>query len=153
MRLLICLCLLACAPKQPVQSATPEQPGQQTGAPVTPVPDDSPGAAGVTHPALRDLLHRHWEATMERWPTWATSLGDHRFDEPLVRPVARRSPRVAGAAGRLPGRVKALARDELNPDDLVTVRLFEESLSRDLDGAVCRSHLWAISRAATPTAP
>jgi hypothetical protein len=39
---------------------------------------------GVTAPALRAVVADQWEATMARYPTWATSLGDHRYDAELT---------------------------------------------------------------------
>src|SRR5690349_21706973 len=53
--------------------------------PEAPVPSTRPSeAAGRTaDPALRSLLEDHWEAAMRRSPTWATALGDHRYDDQL----------------------------------------------------------------------
>ena len=39
--------------------------------------------AGVTDPRLQQILHDHWEDAMSRSPTWATQLGDRRFDGKL----------------------------------------------------------------------
>ena len=43
-----------------------------------------PASAGVTDPQLAVLLEEHWESMMKRWPTWATKLGDHRYDLSLI---------------------------------------------------------------------
>ena len=43
----------------------------------------SHATAGVSDPVLAALLQEHWDATLRRWPTWATQLGDHRFDDKL----------------------------------------------------------------------
>jgi uncharacterized protein (DUF885 family) len=40
-------------------------------------------SAGVKDPRLADLLVRDWDETMRQYPTWATTLGDHRFDDRL----------------------------------------------------------------------
>ena len=47
---------------------------------------EDPGGAttGVTDESLALLLLDHWEATMRRYPTWATRLGDHRYDDLLA---------------------------------------------------------------------
>ena len=38
---------------------------------------------GVSDPGLRALLREQWEWMMKRAPIWATTLGDHRFDDRL----------------------------------------------------------------------
>jgi uncharacterized protein (DUF885 family) len=40
-------------------------------------------SAGVKDGRLADLLDRQWNERMREHPTWATSLGDHRFDDQL----------------------------------------------------------------------
>ena len=40
--------------------------------------------AGVDDPALRALLAEHWEWQMVWAPTFASTLGDHRFDDKLA---------------------------------------------------------------------
>src|SRR5436190_1742127 len=39
--------------------------------------------AGVDDTALAKLLADHWDGLMQRSPVWATTLGDHRFDDRL----------------------------------------------------------------------
>jgi hypothetical protein len=45
--------------------------------------------AGVTDAALRAVLAEHWEFMMKWAPTWATTLGDHRYDDRLAPRDAR----------------------------------------------------------------
>jgi len=40
-------------------------------------------AHGQYYPALAEVSQRYWDALMERYPTWATSLGDDRFNDRL----------------------------------------------------------------------
>ena len=74
--LLAVLLLSACA----VRKATPP--------PASPEPflhELNPDAVGgVSDPGLRQLLHDHWEATLLRWPAWASALGDRRYDDALA---------------------------------------------------------------------
>ena len=65
---MLLLLALACAPKE---------------APAAHAEVEDVAVAGVADPALRALLHDHWERTMARSPVWATMLGDHRFDAEL----------------------------------------------------------------------
>src|SRR5688572_24561050 len=49
----------------------------------SPSPLAADAVAGVTSDVLQRLLADHWEWRMRRSPTWATILGDHRFDDQL----------------------------------------------------------------------
>src|SRR5688572_14869588 len=69
--------LVACAPK----GRGPEPVGEEA-----PMPSDDPAVKGVTSPPLAAVLAEHWAATMERFPEWATALGDHRYDDRLFDP-------------------------------------------------------------------
>src|SRR5512139_4022435 len=50
-----------------------------------PSPLAAEAVAGVSDPALRAVLADHWEHQMRWAPTWATTLGDHRYDDQLWR--------------------------------------------------------------------
>ncbi len=39
--------------------------------------------SGQTDPGLKALADRYWDAVMERNPTWATEIGDYRFNDRL----------------------------------------------------------------------
>jgi uncharacterized protein (DUF885 family) len=109
------------------------------------VPIDSIGAAGVSDTALRDLLHRHWDQTMERSPTWATMLGDHRFDDRLSDPSHAASERWSEQQQALLEQAKILDNSAMDANDRVTLRLFEEQLSRTVERHACQMDLWTIS--------
>jgi uncharacterized protein (DUF885 family) len=49
-----------------------------------PPPLAADAGRGVHDPVLRALVEEHWEWTMRWAPTWATTLGDHRFDDRLA---------------------------------------------------------------------
>ena len=49
--------------------------------------------AGIRDSRLREVVADHWEHMMKWAPTWATTLGDHRYDDRLA-------PRDAAAIDR-----------------------------------------------------
>ena len=53
--------------------------------PTTASPLAAEAVAGVTDPALRAVVADHWEAMMRWMPTYATTVGDHRYDDQLAR--------------------------------------------------------------------
>ncbi|HWU89655.1 MAG TPA: hypothetical protein VN253_20475, partial [Kofleriaceae bacterium] len=50
----------------------------------SPSPLAADAVAGVADPALRTVIADHWEYWMRWAPTWATTLGDHRYDDRLA---------------------------------------------------------------------
>jgi len=138
MRKVVCVFLLSCGARGPsVGSATvdlEEAPSLNAEA-----------VAGVSDPALRLLLHDHWEATMARNPTWATQLGDHRFDERL----SDRSDAAHRADGERRrawlARVQEIAEGDLSHADRLTASLFATELQQRIDAEVCAFHLWSLS--------
>lgn len=126
-------------------SATSEGDEQLGGSPWTETP-----AAGVTHPALAALLLEHWESTMAQSPTWATQLGDHRYDDRLHDPsheaVLARRQLTRGFLER----ARAIEAASLDDADRVTHTLFVDELASDVATEVCEFHLWNISAMSNP---
>jgi uncharacterized protein (DUF885 family) len=131
MRWAAALLLVACAHRPPT-----------TAAPA------GPGGAGIEDAELRALLDAHWAWTMEQSPEWATSLGDHRFDDRLS------DPSVAAAAARhlqvqrWAAQARALTegrRRPLGPRDAMFLQMFLEQLDSELAGEVCHAEQWELS--------
>src|SRR5205807_2581716 len=61
-----------------------------------PSPLAADAVAGITDAALRAVVAEHWEYMMRWTPTYATTLGDHRYDDRLA-------PRDAAAIAREEG--------------------------------------------------
>ncbi|MBW1880653.1 MAG: hypothetical protein JRJ84_20035, partial [Deltaproteobacteria bacterium] len=82
---LIALLVAGCGPKRPpVVAAEPEEAPTAAEPVEQAVPElNAAAVAGVEDPALRLLLHDHWEYRMSRSPLWATALGDTRYDDQL----------------------------------------------------------------------
>ena len=142
---LLLLLLLSCA-HHPTASAQPTP----TGSPVSTSPINAEAVAGVTDPTLRTLLNDHWEDTLRRSPTWATALGDHRFDAllPSTGPEATRA--AIAARNVLLERAHALPLDALSPSDHLTASLFTEKLMTDAATDVCHTEQWELSGRTNP---
>ena len=138
MRLAVCVFLLSCGARGPSVSSVA---GDVAEAPLL----HAEAVAGVSDPALRLLLHEHWEATMARHPTWATQLGDHRYDERLSdrSDAAHRGDGERRRAWL--GRVEEILQGELSEPDRLTARLFATELQQQIDAEVCAFHLWSLS--------
>lgn len=129
------LLLLSCLQKTPPEVAVPQIP-------------DTVAVTGVADPALRQLLHEHWEATMQRAPRWATRLGDHRWDDRLGdnselahRAAQRRNEQLLERAEGL----------DLQGEDGLTAELFVHSLRVDLEEErACRTRTWALGAGSNP---
>lgn len=100
---------------------------------------------GVASLQLAALLEEHWQATMERYPTWATSLGDRRFDAHLFD---------AGAAARVGWRshtqawlqrARNIPDGDLKPSDRVTRLILVEQLETEHAMDACRDEHWTVS--------
>ncbi|MEQ1505262.1 MAG: DUF885 domain-containing protein [Myxococcota bacterium] len=127
--------VVGCTPKVATVPAGPDAPTAAV----------DPAVAGVTSPALAEVLTEHWNATMERFPEWATQLGDHRFDAAISDPsdAAVAAWREREEAWSL--RLGAMPDPMLSRADLVTRDLLLESLRSDVALSVCRFHQWQVS--------
>lgn len=98
--------------------------------------------AGVTDPALRDLLARHWSWSLAEEPVWATKYGDHRFDDRIADGSAEHHEvRVRQERALL---AEAQALHPANEADRVTLALLTDQLDTDLAGEVCAFSTWSI---------
>jgi len=106
----------------------------------SPLADDA--SAGVTDPKLKAIVLDHWEFLMRWTPTWATTLGDHRYDDRLA-------PRDEAAVAQVDGeRVVLISRlgqlGTLGDVDGVTRTLLLAQLEAQHGVDVCRFHEWNI---------
>lgn len=127
--------LVACGLK------APPMPPQEPTVSTTPLNPDA--VAGVADPALRQLLHDHWERTLERSPLWATQLGDHRYDDRIGDSSAGAYAADRQARDAFLARAEALS--GLTGDDALTLDLFVDKLRKDAAIDVCRFETWGFS--------
>ena len=107
--------------------------------------------AGIDHPVLQGLLHSHWETTMANAPTWATALGDSRYNALLSDGSPAASERHKTERAAFLSRARAIDVASLNDSERTTLELFIEDLSYDTASEVCRFEQWSISPRGNPS--
>jgi uncharacterized protein (DUF885 family) len=139
-RLVVLLLASACASRHEPEAVPVPTPSLSSQSPT----------AGVDDPALQKLLADHWDGLMQRAPVWATTLGDHRFDDQLGdNSKAGHAEYIAWRDGLL-ARARALPTDAMTPRDRITLSLFDEGLAREKDIDVCAFELWTVSARSNP---
>lgn len=112
--------------------------------PSSPSPLAAAAVAGVTDPALRDVIADHWEYTMRWSPTWATTLGDHRYDDKLAPRDAASIAAVEAEHDALLARVVALDGARLGDADRMTLALLRGKLVAEHAMNACKFHEWSV---------
>ncbi len=100
--------------------------------------------AGVTDPTLRAVVLEHWEHMMRWAPTWATTLGDHRYDDRLAPRDAAAIALASNERRVLLARLRAIQATALEDADQVTHALLADRLAAELGLDVCKFHEWAV---------
>ncbi|HEX4418286.1 MAG TPA: DUF885 domain-containing protein [Kofleriaceae bacterium] len=103
--------------------------------------------AGVTDPALRAVIADHWELMMRWAPTWATTLGDHRYDDQLRREDPATIAQQEAEHDAILARLVAIDPAPLGEVDRVTLALLRSKLEADRGMRACRFHEWSIDAA------
>ena len=117
--------LMACTPPSPTSPST------------------SPQAHPEASPELRAFFTAEWDYQMAEWPTRASFLGDHRFDDrwPDVSPdgYARRDAHARSLAAR----IASMDASTLGPRDRLSLELFRREADLEVEGAPFR--LWHLA--------
>ncbi len=104
---------------------------------------DSAGASK----ALHDFLAREWDYTLEQNPTWASDLGDHRFDDQwqdlTPRAIAAREEHDRIALASLP---MVVDRASLPPADQLNYDLFLRNVQTSVEGQLYRFYLAPLNQ-------
>jgi uncharacterized protein (DUF885 family) len=95
---------------------------------------------------LHALFDEEWEYTMRENPTWASRLGDRRYndrweDVSLAAAERRHLHAVATLA-----RLKAINRGQLSPADALSYDLFKKDFETAIEGHKFRWHLVALNQ-------
>lgn len=105
-------------------------------------------SAGISDPRLAALLHEHWDGLMRHNPTWATMLGDHRFDGDA--PDSTRAAEEAWTVQMQSWVDRLRALDALSPTDALTRDLLVTELEGELGQAICHYGDWSFSPRSNP---
>jgi uncharacterized protein (DUF885 family) len=140
---LIALLAAGCGPKTPPVAAS--EPMEHAVSELNAL-----AVAGVEDPALRLLLHDHWEYRMSRSPLWATRLGDHRYDDQLGDWSQAGVEEGRAAAREFLARAEGIDPAGVSGTDALTLEVFRGRLEQSIRGEVCEYWQWSISPRTNP---
>ncbi|HEY1812457.1 MAG TPA: DUF885 domain-containing protein [Kofleriaceae bacterium] len=109
----------------------------------SPLLDDA--TAGVTDAALRGVIAAHWQYMMKWSPTYATTLGDHRYDAVLARYDEASIGRMHAERDQLITQLVAIDPAKLGDTDRVTYKLLRQQLEADHDQDICKFWEWNVA--------
>jgi len=95
---------------------------------------------GQTDAGLKSIADRYWDASMERNPTWATDLGDYRFNDRLPDLTEEARLRWNHTLRGFLKEVQALPAGGLSPADRLTRSLLERTLQDGLFEFAAQQH-------------
>ncbi len=100
---------------------------------VHPPPQANPQIAGTESSRLREIFEHYFEEFLPLFPTFATSIGDHRYDDQLAIPIS--GPHRAKQQmlyGKYLGQLAQIDRNRLDRTDLLNLKAFERMLRNRL---------------------
>lgn len=109
-----------------------------------PSPLAADAVAGITDATLKAVVANHWEFMMRWAPTWATTLGDHRYDDQLAPRDAAAQAKVEAERVALIEELDKIYPDRLGPVDRVTHALLYEKLATDRALEQCKFEQWVV---------
>ncbi|MDD9852949.1 MAG: DUF885 domain-containing protein [Deltaproteobacteria bacterium] len=96
---------------------------------------------------LEKLVESHFDSVLELNPTFATALGDHRYDDRLANDIGPEHRRESLAlAERSLAAAREIPRDALSGQDLLSYDAFVLQLELAIEGASHPQHLLPISQ-------
>ena len=108
--------------------------------------------APATHPddAVNALLDEDYEATMKKYPTWASMLGDRRYDAELTDNSAEGIAKRRAATKDILKRAKAISSESLSDAAKTNLQLFIWEQEESVESAKYRSEWTPISQMGGP---
>ena len=99
---------------------------------------------------LAKLCDDFWQGTMRAAPTYATSLGDHRYDDQLDDNTPAGMAKERKRLLDVQARAKAIDEKALSPTDRVTRAALLLEVQNDLDGMDCHFEEWLVDPRSGP---
>ncbi len=138
-----------CGPPRPFGicvRATPPQPPPPTPAEPPAVAQPEPPPDPDTGPeALAGISEEWWELTMATAPTWATYLGDRRYDAQLADLSEGAHQRYLTTVEHLRDRAGRVDPQRLGRQTRVTHQVLLATLNRTLAEEACKPRLWGAA--------
>lgn len=100
--------------------------------------------AGITDATLAKIVGDHWEYMMWWAPTFATTLGDHRYDDRLARRDAASRVEAQRERDALIARLAAIDPMTLDSTDRDTYLLLRGQLEASRGSDILRSDEWSV---------
>ncbi len=102
--------------------------------------------AADTGERLRALFDREWERAMEDNPTWASHLGDRRWNDRWEDLSPESIERQAAHQRALLAELDGFDRNTLGPDDRLNYDLFRRKVAMEVEGQRFRLHLMPLTQ-------
>ncbi|HET7471846.1 MAG TPA: DUF885 domain-containing protein [Candidatus Limnocylindrales bacterium] len=109
-----------------------------------PVHDAAARTRSEAAATLADLAERYWDGAMAGQPLFATSIGDHRFDDRLRPNGPGAAEREIGWLEPIGSAARAVPRDALDPLDAVTRDELVDTIDGELDALRSGVEAWTV---------
>jgi len=104
------------------------------------------GRAVDSTKALHELFAAEWDYAMEQYPTWASSLGDRRWNDRWTDLSLEAISRRHNHDIELLGKLAKIDRAALAPEDQLNYDLFRKDYENDVEGFQYHWHLLPVSQ-------
>jgi uncharacterized protein (DUF885 family) len=105
----------------------------------------SSSQSGHESQQVREMLEDYFEEFLKLAPLFATSIGDHRYDDQLAIVISREQrARRRDLHERYQGKIAAIPTERLEADDRLMLAVFERTLTRNLDALRFNQHLQPV---------
>ena len=106
----------------------------------------SPAGAADAEQQFATLLEDMWERDMQEYPRFATSVGDHRFDDRLTAVSLADSARRNEQDEKYLQRLDAISRDQLSASNQMNADILRRELNDSLSEYKFKNHLMPITQ-------
>jgi uncharacterized protein (DUF885 family) len=108
-------------------------------------PPQSLGGQSADSPELQQIFERYFEAYLQLFPTFATSIGDHRFDDQFEISISEEHlSKQRELYLKSLAELAAVKRDGLEANDRLNYAVLEYSLTLRLEGLKFNRHLLPV---------